>query len=184
MGNIKFEECKYFGYKARTSYNAGVAEITIAFAVDPISGGEILTKNEVTRFNNLFISIDANGLKVSPTLVNNTIRLINEHKSKIISLNIAGNGIATIFKKQPTYTQEMIDEFTFDFLQKVLTSKDLIKYVLSIRSGGQTGFDEAGAKAGIRLGIATTVYAPKGWLFRTVAGNDISNEAQFKERFK
>jgi hypothetical protein len=53
----------------------------------------------------------------------------------------------------------------------------------SIRTGGQTGIDEAGAKAGINLSLPTTILAPKGWTFRDISGQDISNEQQFKARF-
>ena len=35
----------------------------------------------------------------------------------------------------------------------------------------------------MKLGIPTTVNAPKGWKFRNEKGDDISNEQQFKERF-
>jgi len=54
---------------------------------------------------------------------------------------------------------------------------------LSVVTGGQTGFDEAGAKAAAQLGWNVTVNAPKGWKFRNIAGKDISDEKAFKERF-
>ena len=93
------------------------------------------------------------------------------------TLNIAGNGIYTMKGK---YTQEQIDEFTYKLLGRVYSEHGF----KSIRTGGQTGFDEAGAKAGIRLGIPTLVLAPKGWKFRNINGVDISNEKLFKERFQ
>ena len=100
--------------------------------------------------------------------------------NKGISLNIAGNGIYTMKGK---YTQQQVDDFTYELLKQVLNSPKLINKIESIRTGGQTGFDEAGAKAGIRLGIPTTILAPKGWTFRNANGQDISDEQQFKERF-
>jgi len=97
-----------------------------------------------------------------------------------ITLNIAGNGIYTMKGK---YTQQQVDDFTYDLLEQVLNSPNLNNRIESIRSGGQTGFDEAGAKAGVRLGVPTLILAPKGWTFRNELGKDISNESQFKARF-
>jgi predicted NAD-dependent protein-ADP-ribosyltransferase YbiA (DUF1768 family) len=109
----------------------------------------------------------------------NTNKLNN--KSFGISLNIAGNGIYTLKGK---YTQEEVDEFTYKLLKAVVESPELENKILSIRTGGQTGFDEAGAKAGMRLGIPTMILAPKGWKFRNAKGQDISDEKAFKDRFK
>ena len=69
-------------------------------------------------------------------------------------------------------------------LAYVIYSDNLENQIVSIRTGGQTGIDEAGAKAGIKLQLPTTVLAPKGWTFRNIAGQDISNEQQFKSRFQ
>jgi hypothetical protein len=81
------------------------------------------------------------------------------------------------------YTQDQVDEFTYKLLKAIIESPNLKLKINSIRSGGQTGFDEAGAKAGIKLGIPVTVLAPKGWKFRDINGKDISDEKKFKERF-
>ena len=107
--------------------------------------------------------------------------ILNEKSTKGISLNIAGNGIYTMKGK---YTQEQVDDFTYELLNRVINSPNLKTKIESIRSGGQTGFDEAGTKAGIKLGLPTLTLAPKGWKFRDINGVDISNEQQFKKRFK
>ena len=36
----------------------------------------------------------------------------------------------------------------------------------------------------MKLGIPTTILAPKGWKFRDITGKDISNEKQFKSIFE
>ena len=97
------------------------------------------------------------------------------------TLNIAGNGIYTM--RDAGWNQEEVDLMTYRILKGVIESPNLKNKIVSIRTGGQTGFDEAGAKAGIRLGIPTTILAPKGWTFRDINGKDISNEQQFKARF-
>jgi hypothetical protein len=96
------------------------------------------------------------------------------------TLNVAGNGIYTIKGK---YSQELLDEAVERLLEYVIYSDNLKTQIASIRTGGQTGIDEAGAKAGINLGVLTTILAPKGWTFRNISGQDISNEQQFKARF-
>ena len=56
--------------------------------------------------------------------------------------------------------------------------------IQKVRSGGQTGADEAGLVAGERLGLETTSLCPKGWRFRTANGEDIRDEKAYKARFK
>ena len=174
---IDFQEEPTTGYRQRTINNAK-ADATIAIAVDFNSAGEKLTKTSVLGQNKKYISIDANTLVVSKERVDKIVEQLNSVNAK--TLNIAGNGIYTMKGK---YTQEQIDNFTYDLLNQVLNSSNLKTKIESIRSGGQTGFDEAGAKAGIKLGLPTIVLAPKNWTFRNINGQDISNEQQFKNRF-
>jgi hypothetical protein len=174
---INFQEEPTTGYRQRTINNAK-ADATIAIAVDFNSFGEKLTKTSVLGQNKKYISIDANTLTVSKERVDKIVEMLNSVNAK--TLNIAGNGIYTMKGK---YTQEQIDKFTYDLLKAVIESPNLKTKIESVRSGGQTGFDEAGAKAGIKLGLPTIVLAPKGWTFRNINGQDISNEQQFKNRF-
>ena len=98
----------------------------------------------------------------------------HDYASNKITLNIAGNGIYTMKGK---YTQAQLDEYVYQLLSAVMNSENLKNKIISIRSGGQTGIDEAGAKAGMRLGIPTTILAPKGWTFRPINGKDKSSES-------
>jgi hypothetical protein len=113
-------------------------------------------------------------------IIPNNVILPKEYEIRGITLNIAGNGIYTMKGK---YTQQQVDDFTYNLLKAVIESPNLKTKIESIRSGGQTGFDEAGTKAGIKLGLPTLTLAPKGWTFRDITGKDISNEQQFKARF-
>lgn len=170
--SITFQEHPSPNYQDRTGINAQ-ADATIAFAVNFNSRGELRTKEEVTKKGKKYIPIDAKNKKVTPELVQ---RVVDELKSvNAESLNIAGNGIY----EPGIGTQQEVDNFVFELLQQVT-----LQYpIQSIRTGGQTGYDEAGAKAGIRLGIPTIILAPKNWKFRDKSGTDISNEQRFKERF-
>jgi predicted NAD-dependent protein-ADP-ribosyltransferase YbiA (DUF1768 family) len=165
-------------YRNRTIKNAS-ADATIAIAVNFETPGEKLTKSSVVNQGKKYIPIDAKVLEVTESRVNKVVDMLNSVNAK--TLNIAGNGIYTM---KGLYTQEQLDEFSYQLIKAITESPNLKNKIVSIRSGGQTGFDEAGAKAGIRLGIPTTVLAPKGWSFRNIDSMDISNEKMFKERFK
>jgi len=174
---IIFLEEKSRGYKVRTIKNAS-ADVTIAMAIDFNSAGEKLTKQSVIFQKKKYIPIRLNTLQITDELVNSIIEELNLIKAKTI--NIAGNGLYT-FKN--IYNQEQLDKYVHELLSKVLLSNKLVNKIETIRSGGQTGIDESGAKAGIKLNIPTIVLAPKGWKFRDMYGNDISNEILFKKRF-
>ena len=177
LDKVIFSEDQSSGYANRTAKNAS-ADATIAIAIDFNSAGEKLTKSSVLTQKKKYISVDANQLIVNPIIVESIVIDLNSVNAR--TLNIAGNGLYTMRGK---YTQSQIDIFTENLLRSVISSPNLQNPILQIRTGGQTGFDEAGAKAGIKLGIPTLILAPKGWKFRDVNGNDISNEQLFKNRF-
>lgn len=188
QSNINFKESKSSNYRDRTIENAS-ADATIAIAIDFNTSGEKLTRSSVLNQGKKYIDIDFNYVNQSDEFFAKTVwEIVNELNSiniqpdlfnEGISLNIAGNGIYTLSGR---YTQEEVDNFTYQLLKAVTESPNLRYKISSIRTGGQTGFDEAGAKAGEKLGIPTTVLAPKGWKFRTESG-DISDKAAFINRF-
>ena len=165
-------------YPERTKKNAAAADATIAFALDFNTLGEGLTKKAVIGAKKKYIPINITSLDNINTVIDSIVSALNSVGAK--SLNIAGNGIYTLKGK---YTQEQIDEYIYNVLNGVVNHPDLKNEIESIRSGGQTGIDEAGAKAGIRLGIKTTILAPKGWLYRDINKQDIYDEKSFKARF-
>lgn len=177
---IVFQEDSSSGYRERTIANAS-ADATIAIALDFKTAGEKLTKEAVKNQGKVYIPIDGHDLTVNQERVDKIVKKLNSIKTKSdsISLNIAGNGIYTM---KGFYKQKEVDDFTYELLKAVVSSPDLKNKIGFIRSGGQTGFDEAGAKAGEMLNIPTLVYAPKGWRFRTLEA-DISDEKLFKLRF-
>ena len=164
-------------YPNRTKKNAK-ADATIAFAVDFNTLGEKKTKEFVLEQRKKYIPIELTSLDVTDELVDSIVAALNSVDAK--SLNIAGNGIYTLKDK---YTQKEIDDYIYQVLARVVKHPALNNTIESIRSGGQTGVDEAGAKAGILLGIKTGILAPKGWKYRNINGVDVSNEQSFKARF-
>lgn len=173
---VTFEEDQTFGYKARTIKNAS-ADATLALAVDFTTAGEVLTKNSVIEQDKKYISVHVSDIEASTT-IDMIINELNSCNAK--TLNIAGNGLYTMNGR---YTQQQVDSFTYNLLKEVLSSPSLNNKIELIRSGGQTGFDEAGIKAAIRLGINALVLAPRGWVFRDISGTDIHDEKLFKGRF-
>src|SRR5688572_23479040 len=169
-------------YPPRTYENAS-ADATIAFAFNFNTPGEILTKDSVKAQSKLYVpvnaAIDGNEklIAIKAESIANTIRDCN-----ISILNIAGNQLATCIKRG--YNQEMVDSFVFNFLRAVF-AQPIYKSgkITLIRSGGQSGFDEAGLKAAVRLGIPAICLCPRGWKFADINGKTICDERQFKNRF-
>jgi len=182
---VTFQEEPSSGYAKRTIKNAS-ADATIALAFDFTSAGERLTRSSVEGQNKKYIGIVVPSkdkatvdLQPSELQVNRIVDDLNSVNAK--TLNIAGNGIYTM--RNAKYSQKDVDLMTYNLLKKVIESPNLKNKIKYIRTGGQTGFDEAGAKAAIKLGIPTLILAPKGWTFRNINGQDISNEQSFKARF-
>lgn len=93
--------------------------------------------------------------------------------TKGISINVAGNSLRSLDMEQIE-----IDQVVYDTLQSLSGKTNIVE----IRSGGQSGVDEAAIKAAVELGIPAKVLAPKGWLFLDKSGYK-SGEAEFKARF-
>ena len=184
LNNIIFQEDDSSGYKSRTVKNAS-ADVTIAIAYDFNSAGEKLTKQSVISQEKLYLPVDINSLTTKENISSIAKKLSQQIKNlnkKEIILNIAGNGLYTL-RESSFGNQNLIDVLTYTLLENIVNDLKGHLSISTIRTGGQTGFDEAGAKAGVKLGIPTLVLAPKGWTFRGILAEDISNEEQFKKRF-
>ncbi len=183
---IIFNQSSSENYNERTNINAN-ADVTIAFAMDFTTAGEKVTKKYVENNNKLYIPIDMTNLKgitveeIANKIVNDINKKYNNLFQRDISINIAGNGIYTFEKYN--INQNRIDSFIYNVLRNVVNNPKLNVKVNLIRSGGQTGADESGAKAGKQLGIKTIVLAPKGYRFRRSDNKDIFSESEFKSRF-
>lgn len=178
---IQFIECPYIGYAARTRQNVRESDVTIAFAVDFKSPGEICTRNACKALNKPYIDIYLRDIICPEDIVHmgaiaNIYRLLvalNPGEEAKLDVNIAGNGIYTLKDRG----QEFIDN-TIAFVLQFLKEK-----IKTVRSGGQSGVDEAALKAAERLGIPAICLAPKGWIYRDINGKDIKGEQSFKSRF-
>lgn len=178
-------------YPVRTKENITWSDVTLAFAIDDNSAGEKLTEGEAVRQQKYAWEYLPNGLDMTaiPRLARNTvIGMRNDqsygHKGKAlpttnIKLNIAGNGIYTWLPKG--ITQEQLNNFVTEYIRELIRNGVSIS---EIRSGGQTGVDEAGIIAAQRLGIKCSVHAPKGYTMRGANNRDINDKQAFTARFE
>jgi 5'(3')-deoxyribonucleotidase len=169
MRNLILEENTSDNYKVRTEENVKNSDLTIAIAIDFDSYGEKLTKELVVSNNKKYIAIIPEGNPIEKAL--KVVEKINEFDlpQKFV-LNIAGNGLASMKGK---LNQSQADEFTYILLKYISQNPKLKSKIGSIRTGGQTGFDESGAKASIKLGFTTVVHMPKGFKVRNQDGKDV-----------
>ena len=141
-------------YAHRTRANAQWADLTVAIAVDLNTSGEQLTRESagdrylgLTIPNGLRIGEDrlvktaiAHGIKTADWINEN---VINPDGVKI---NIAGNGMRTLAKNG--ISQETVDYFMGIFVKALYDKLDAYDFpIMEVRSGGQTGIDEAAIKA-------------------------------------
>lgn len=182
---IEFIECQKEGYAARTIENAS-ADVTIAFAMDFNTPGEKLTKKAVLEQKKIYVPIDVfnNDNDFADLHRERTNRIVDALKDAK-TLNVAGNGLYTLVK-YGFVNQEDVDRCCMLYLKwSIERLHHLGRFKLElIRSGGQTGFDEAGLKCAEKMGIRTLCLAPKGWRFINEKGISYENETLFKNRFK
>ncbi len=177
---IEFIECPYIGYAERTRQNVRETDVTIAFAVDFTTAGEKCTFNACNAYSRLYIPVNFNDLVCPDPIVHTTaIGRVQHELDNVIyhqmTLNIAGNGLHALRNRG----QQFVDDTILYALQFLNREK-----IGSIRSGGQSGVDEAALKAADKLGIRAKCVAPKGWIYRDINGKDIKGEESFKARFK
>jgi hypothetical protein len=184
-GLLKFETSDIPGYPDRTYKNAS-ADYTIAIATNFDSAGEILTRKAVREQKGevSYIPIQLGEyLFIMDNEIKRVVSRINGLPNKGTSVNIAGNSLKTFAAKFPGITQQQVDEFVKDTLYRIYTHPDLIYKPSLLRCGGQSGVDEAGAKAGLALQIKTLIYGPKDWKYIDESGNTVSDVNKFKARF-
>jgi hypothetical protein len=168
---IRFTKSVSNDYRARTTENIKGSDATLHIITDPGTLGEKLTAAEAAKNKKGYRAVT-----YGENAVDDIVNMLNAHNVQV--LNIAGNGIYDIKD-----SQEVVDDKVLTLLREVLTHPNLVTPVKVIRTGGQTGMDEAGAKAGIKLGIPTIIHSTSDWKLRPFDKKDRSNESLFKSRF-
>lgn len=176
------------GYRQRTEENANAEDVdfTFAFAVDFDTYGERATARAAgdSLVKVELDTVPGKGLDISGKAVQRAVSAIGNAlpeeylNGEACGLNIAGNGIYTLASRG--VTQDQMDEFVLRVLDG-LCKRGLT--VSSLRSGGQTGVDEAGIAAAMALGIPSTVHTTADWAFRGRDNVDVKDMDGFKSRF-
>lgn len=176
------------GYAQRTRENAQGADYTVAIATDFNTAGERATERAA---DGRYISIDfdaatrqdveAAARRDAALLVDYLSREIPgfDRKDSIV-LNFAGNGLYTLTRDGAS--QEQANAYVTTLLREMKANGKMRPF--SVRSGGQTGFDEAAIVAAQANDIDALVHAPRGWAMRGADNKDVYDEAAFKARFQ
>lgn len=176
-------------YSKRTYENATAdgVDFTLSFAVDFDTAGEKCTARAA---GDSLVSVDIplkkdGGIDLSPAAVSRSVNAIVAQlpgdfiDGETMGVNIAGNGIYTLARKG--VTQDQCDAYmvkVFSGLEKKGVR------ITELRSGGQTGIDEAGLVAGKVFGIPATCHSTKDWMYRNADNVDVKGERSFKKRFE
>lgn len=165
-------------YAVRTGQNIQNSDVTIQLATDFETLGEKRTLAEANKQGKPIIQhflTGENNDDASTIAQNIYNELRKKNLTENISLNVAGNGIYTLSQSQEYYN-DLMKRVLQALIAKGVTFRE-------VRSGGQTGIDEAGVIAARDLGLNWKVVAPNGWKFRPKNGKDISNKTAFMSRF-
>ncbi len=157
---LKLEAHPSYSYVPRTGVNAQSADVTVAFAVDFNTAGERLTHREAgVRY--IGIPFGSDEAQAAAQLV--AFLLKRDAKT----LNVAGNGVYTL--SEHGVTQKRANAWVYAVLTKVSAQ---VKLSL-LRSGGQTGIDQAGLVAALALGIPALGFYPAGFRRRNAQGQEL-----------
>ncbi|WP_157639808.1 DUF4326 domain-containing protein [Burkholderia ubonensis] len=157
---LRLQAHKDYSYVPRTTDNAMGADVTVAFAKDFNTAGEKLTKR-LAGFRYIGIPFGGDVAAAAESL---SAFLVARGAH---TLNVAGNGIYTM--SEHGVNQERCNQWVYDVLSRVVSQ---VKLTL-IRSGGQTGIDQAGLVAALALGIPALGYYPKSFRRRNAAGQEV-----------
>lgn len=190
--SINFQEHTISGYPDRTRENVWLSDGTLI--INRIeSAGEKLTIKCCNTYKKPYLCLSLSDfLKIPKTpsafdydRSKDSVESTAAHIGRWISannihhLNVAGNGIYHL----PYLSQYQVDERIYALFAAI--PPHTWGNITMVRSGGQTGIDEAGVKAASRLGMSATVLAPKGWWYRDERGMDHRNDYEgFINRFK
>ena len=198
IGKIGFSEHGVAGYPAAKQAIVNMADMVLAFNPSNVSANSMtVTENAVDRsgkpyFSQIF-SKRAGKLELMKAALDNLITQINSSPGGVITIT---GGDITLMKG---YTQAVLDNFMFNTLKAIVESDKLKVDITNVVTSGQTGIEEAATKAAAKLGLETTVVAPKGWWMKEEAAtpnkfakyaknksrkDKRSPETKFKARFK
>lgn len=176
---IEFKECTRAGYPARTEENVLSSDGTIAIAMDFSSPGERLTKSLCEKHGKPYLSLFYDTLLL-PGARLRAMMWMAEHQVR--HLNGAGNCLDRLKGDDQFDVSAKLYNFLLLLKNDEGPIVENLPQLASVRSGGQTGIDEAFLHAAVALDIPAFCLAPKGWVAR-YGFCDIADEKRFKARF-
>lgn len=177
-----FMEDSKRNYGHRTWANAEWSDITLALAVDMDSPGEITTRKAAgDKYVGFTIPTDLSERCLS-SLAEAITKRIRKHpkfKTDELKLNIAGNSQITLDKYciRTSEIRELLKLVLLDLADSG------VKFSM-IRSGGQTGVDEAGIQAAQDAGLKCSILAPMGFRMHREPGIELEGRSLFVKRFR
>jgi len=165
-------------YIVRTQRNIMLSDCTLGFVTNPNTAGMQATARTCDELKKgiIMVEITAKPLKSHLKRRGDEIAevLYQTYQTPLqdgVMLNIAGNGVYETVNSG--VDQQCMDKQVYEVLKRIAELLGQRGYpVLQIRSGGQSGADTAGLRAGVRLGIPTVGHYPYGYKVRTVEGVD------------
>lgn len=174
-------------YAHRTKENARWSDITLALAIDMESPGEITTRNAAgdryigfqlpENFSEVYLFTNP-MVRMSDEIIGR-IKAHPHFKKEGLRLNIAGNALPALARHG--ITTDMVT-ILLSYVYAGLVREGV--KIGEIRSGGQTGVDEAGIIVAQQNRIKCSVLAPKGFRMHYEDGVEIEDKALFTDRFK
>lgn len=174
-------------YGHRTWANAEWSDITLAFAADFKSPGEITTKKAAGDKFIGYLLTSAEAMreqedcywKAQGRKYAGLIRSTPSYHKDGIKLNIAGNSMISLSRYG--FDADSVQDVIYQILKNLLSEGIVIS---EVRSGGQSGADEFGIIAAQRLGLKCSILAPKGYRFHYKEGEEIEGYSLFARRFQ
>lgn len=159
-GGTVYESVDYT-YSHRTKENALWADLTVALAVDYETAGEQLTRS-VAGDRYLAVPLplldkDYGSMYLADSIASRIASRLAEGHNKV---NFAGNGIYTFEKHD--ISQGMLNRL----LTNVMTRLAARGVDMEVRSGGQTGVDEAAIVAARANNYSWSVVCPRNFMMR------------------
>lgn len=184
INNIEpiFIEDTVRNYGHRTWANAEWSDITLALAVDMNSPGEVTTRKAAgDRYVGFTLPMDLHERELC-NLAETIVKRLQRHpnfKKNGLQLNTAGNSQITLDR----YGIQVSDLRTLLKYVLLFLVNDGVEFAM-IRSGGQTGVDEAGIQAAQDAGLKYSILAPKGFRMHREEGIELEGRALFVKRFR
>lgn len=162
-------------YATRTKANAAYGDFTVALGENLNTAGERLTRSaagakyvgaQLPVMSEKGGILNEDDIKSIGDNILEQIRTVNGGgiPSAPVILNIAGNAIDVLSMEQGTYDKAVLDIIKY-LIRKGLKIKE-------IRTGGQTGIDEAGTKAAQELDLGWSILTTGNYKIRGKDGKD------------